>query len=173
MGTFKVVKNHGSTHPNGGSTDVIDGDKLDITFAPSNYTPATDGTNATATTHLAAHLIGINTAIGNMGNTEFSILDHTDHNYVLSTFERALVDTSGASQTTTIKLPASPSVGDWVIIGDAKNSFSSHYVEMDRNGSNLRGSAANNTFTASKKYTVFIYVGSTFGWNWWNFFSED
>jgi hypothetical protein len=52
---------HANTHILGGS-DEIDGDQLDIDFAPISYTPISASTGGNVD-HLAAHLAGIDTAI--------------------------------------------------------------------------------------------------------------
>jgi len=49
---------HASTHVRG-ATDVIDGDILEITFTPVNYTPNTTPPQVTNTDELTAHLAGI------------------------------------------------------------------------------------------------------------------
>jgi len=54
---------HASTHIDGGS-DEIDGDKLNITWTPSNYTPATTPTEVDAIDQLTAHLYGIDQVLG-------------------------------------------------------------------------------------------------------------
>lgn len=56
------VDAHASTHIKDGS-DEIDGDKLDIDFTPSNYTPSTSPAEADDVDHLTAHLAGIDDAI--------------------------------------------------------------------------------------------------------------
>lgn len=53
---------HASTHETGGA-DEIDGDKLDIDFTPSNYTPATTPAEADNADNLTAHLYGIDAAL--------------------------------------------------------------------------------------------------------------
>jgi hypothetical protein len=53
---------HAASHLRAG-TDEIDGDQLDIDWNPSNYTPTTVA-EADHADHLAAHLKGIDTAIG-------------------------------------------------------------------------------------------------------------
>jgi hypothetical protein len=53
---------HAAGHIQGGA-DEIDGDLIDIDYAESNYTPATTGV-ASNVNHLAAHLEGIDAAIG-------------------------------------------------------------------------------------------------------------
>jgi hypothetical protein len=56
---------HAAGHIQGGA-DEIDGDLIDIDYAESNYTPATTGV-ASDVNHLAAHLEGIDAAIGALG----------------------------------------------------------------------------------------------------------
>jgi hypothetical protein len=56
---------HASTHIDGGS-DVIDGDKIEITFVPTNYAPDDSIAEADATDQLAAHLKGIDDVMGDV-----------------------------------------------------------------------------------------------------------
>lgn len=63
------VDAHAGDHINGG-TDVMDGDKLDISFNPTNSTPATNAF-ATNVDQLAAHLQGIDNELAG-----FAALDH-------------------------------------------------------------------------------------------------
>lgn len=60
------VSAHASRHERGGA-DEIDGDHLDIDFTPSNYTPDTTPAEAANVDDLAAHLYGIDTALGSAG----------------------------------------------------------------------------------------------------------
>jgi len=55
--------NHNARHERAGS-DEIDGDHLDIDFTPANYTPNTDPAEAADVDDLAAHLKGVDTALG-------------------------------------------------------------------------------------------------------------
>jgi hypothetical protein len=76
--------------------------------------------------------------------------------------EGYFVNTTGGAIT--ITLPASPSVGDEVDIVDSRAQFSTNNVTINRNSSNIEGSAANETLSdvnAKKKY---VYSGSTRGW---------
>jgi hypothetical protein len=54
------------------SLNTIDGDKLDITWNPSNYTP-TDVTETDDVDDLSAHLKGIDTALGTLGATTVTV----------------------------------------------------------------------------------------------------
>lgn len=63
----KASTDHDATHITSGS-DEIDGDKLDIDWNPSNYTPATVESYADSVDNLTAHLKGIDTAIGSVSS---------------------------------------------------------------------------------------------------------
>lgn len=54
---------HASKHTTG-AADEVDGDKLDIDWNPSNYTPATTPSEADNVDNLAAHLYGIDQGLG-------------------------------------------------------------------------------------------------------------
>ena len=54
---------HASNHITGGP-DEVDGDKLDIDWNPSNYTPATTPSEADNVDNLTAHLYGIDQELG-------------------------------------------------------------------------------------------------------------
>ena len=70
--------------------------------------------------------------------------------------------TSGAI---TVTLPASPSAGDIVSISDYAGTFTSNNVTVGRNGSNIRGSAADFTLNITNQTATLIYVDGTQGWN--------
>ena len=59
---------HASRHETGGA-DEVDGDKLDIDWNPSNYTPSTSPTEADSVDNLTAHLYGIDQAIAGKAST--------------------------------------------------------------------------------------------------------
>jgi len=71
---------HASDHITGGS-DEIDGDKLDIDWNPSNYTPATTPAQADNVDNLTAHLYGIDQALASVGSTTFVGLTDTPANF--------------------------------------------------------------------------------------------
>ena len=71
---------HDATHITAGS-DEIDGDKLDIDWSPSNYTPATTPAEADNADNLTAHLYGIDDAIGSFATTT---INNNTNNYVLT-----------------------------------------------------------------------------------------
>jgi len=57
-GAIDALKAHAADHLSGGSSEV-DGDKVDIDWSPSNYTPATTPTEVDDVHQLTAHLYGI------------------------------------------------------------------------------------------------------------------
>lgn len=71
LGSY-AADDHDSTHITSG-TDEIDGDKLDIDWNPTNYTPATVSNYADSVDNLTAHLKGIDTALSSVGVADDSI----------------------------------------------------------------------------------------------------
>lgn len=57
-----ALTNHESTHITGGSAE-IDGDKLDVDWNPTNYTPTTSPSEADNADNLTAHLAGIDNRV--------------------------------------------------------------------------------------------------------------
>lgn len=68
---------HATNHVTGGS-DEVDGDKLDIDWTPSNYTPATSPTEADNADNLTAHLYGIDQALGSKQAADDDLTDLAD-----------------------------------------------------------------------------------------------
>jgi hypothetical protein len=69
--------------------------------------------------------------------------------------------TSGAI---TVTLPATPSAGDLVGIKDYANTANTNYITIDRNGSNIQGTANNFTISVAGTSITLIYVDGTQGW---------
>ena len=74
---------HASTHIHNGS-DKIDGDKLDINFDPTYYTPDTSPVEVDSSEELTAHLAGIDAYFGELdgyfvGDEEHKTLRHLIH----------------------------------------------------------------------------------------------
>jgi hypothetical protein len=75
-----TIDTHASTHING---DEIDGDKLDIDWNPSNYTPTATPSEADDVDDLTAHLAGIDSAISTIDQVKVSS-DDTTADYLLN-----------------------------------------------------------------------------------------
>lgn len=67
-----AASDHDATHVTSG-TDEIDGDKLDIDWNPTNYTPVTVESYADSLDNLTAHLKGIDTVLSSVGVADNSI----------------------------------------------------------------------------------------------------
>ena len=68
---------HAAGHERGGG-DALDGDHIEITLTPSNYTPDTTPSEAANVDDLAAHLAGIDNALGGAsGYTDTLLYRHT------------------------------------------------------------------------------------------------
>ena len=80
-------------------------------------------------------------------------------NYTASNLEGVLANTSGGAFTVT--LPASPTVGDQVVIADAGNVFGTNNCIAGRNGSTIEGTAADLNLNINGVSVQFVYSGST------------
>lgn len=71
-----ATNSHAATHITSGS-DEVDGDKLDIDFTPSYYTPSTTPSEASSLDNLTAHLYGIDQELigGTAGYGEWAFQD--------------------------------------------------------------------------------------------------
>jgi len=76
--------------------------------------------------------------------------------------EGYFINTTGGAVTVT--LPASPSVGDEVDIVDSRGQFNTNSVTVNRNSSNIEGSAANATLNNVNTKKKYVYSGATQGW---------
>ena len=71
---------------------------------------------------------------------------------------------NSAGGAVTVTLPASPSAGDIVGIADYNNTAETNFITINRNGSNINGTAGNVTMTTNKSAVVLVYVDATSGW---------
>lgn len=71
--THSLITDHNSRHITSGD-DEIDGDKLDIDWNPTNYTPSTSPSEADSIDNLTAHLYGIDQKLGTLGSSYRYIL---------------------------------------------------------------------------------------------------
>ena len=64
----------------------------------------------------------------------------------------------------TVTLPASPSVGDQVLLLDYAGTFATNNITLGRNSNNIEGSAVNKILTTNREAVTLTYVDSTQGW---------
>ena len=86
-------------------------------------------------------------------------------NYTASNLEGVLANTTGGAFTVT--LPASPTVGDQVVIADSGNVFGTNNCIAGRNGSTIEGTAADLNLDINGVSVQFVYSGAT-----WEVYSQ-
>ena len=80
-------------------------------------------------------------------------------NYTTKNLEGVLANTNGGPFTVT--LPASPSVGDQVVIADAGGAFGTNNCIAGRNGSTIEGAASDLNLNIDGVSVQFVYSGTT------------
>lgn len=82
-------------------------------------------------------------------------------NQTLAAGYRYFVDTSSAR---TLTLPASPSVGDEIVIFDSTGSAATNNITINSNSGKINGTVQNAIIDINDGVYSFIYTGSTKGW---------
>ena len=72
------------------------------------------------------------------------------------------IDTT--SNTHTINLPSSPSIGDSVAIKDYAGTFATNNLTIGRNGKNIQGVANDSLISSARAGLTLVYVDTTRGW---------
>jgi len=68
------------------------------------------------------------------------------------------------SAVITVTLPAAASTGDEVTIIDARGTWGSNNLTVDRNGLNINSAASNLTLITNGQSITLVYVDATRGW---------
>ena len=76
--------------------------------------------------------------------------------------DQLLVDTT--QTTVTITLPASPAVGDEVFFVDARGTFASNALTIERNGQPINSGTNNLALSSNGQAVTLVYIDSTRGW---------
>ena len=74
---------------------------------------------------------------------------------------RYFVDTAAAR---TLTLPASPTLGQEIVIFDATGTAGTNNITLSRNGNKINGLTEDAIIDVDKSAAVLIYTGSTIGW---------
>src|SRR5210317_651154 len=72
------------------------------------------------------------------------------------------IDTT--SNTHTVTLPASPSIGDKIAIKDYAGTFGSNNLTIGRNGNNIQGAANDSLISTNRASIILVYSDATKGW---------
>ena len=73
-----------------------------------------------------------------------------------------LVDTT--QTTVTLTLPAAPAVGDEIVIIDARGTFASNNVTVERNGKPINSGTNNLALATNGQSINLVFIDSTRGW---------
>ena len=82
-------------------------------------------------------------------------------NITMAANNNYFVDTSAAR---TLTLPASPNLGDTIVIYDASGTAATNNITIARNGSNINGVADNAIIDVNQASSILVYTGATLGW---------
>ena len=82
-------------------------------------------------------------------------------NTTLLAGRRYFVDTTAAR---TLTLPASPTLGQEIIIFDATGSAGTNNITVARNGNKINGLLEDAIIDVNQGTSVFTYTGTTLGW---------
>jgi len=88
----------------------------------------------------------------------------TDANSPYTAVAGAQILANTTSTVITVTLPAAASTGDEVTIIDARGTFLSNNLTVDRNGLNINSAASNLTLSNNGQSLTLVYVDSTRGW---------
>jgi len=105
---------------------------------------------------------GTNTTKAITEKSYFTITSSSITTYTAVAGDQLLVDTT--QTTVTIVLPASPAVGDEVVIIDARGTFASNAVAVNRNGQPINSASNNLSLSTNGQAITLVYVDSTRGW---------
>jgi len=92
----------------------------------------------------------------------FTITSSTITAYTAVAGDQLLVDTT--QTTVTITLPASPTIGDEVVIIDARGTFASNNVTVERNSQPINSGTNNLALSTNGQAITLVYIDSTRGW---------
>ena len=74
---------------------------------------------------------------------------------------RYFVDTTAAR---TLTLPASPTLGQEIIVIDATGTSGTNNITINSNSGKINGTVQNATIDVDGAAASFIYTGATYGW---------
>ena len=105
---------------------------------------------------------GTNVNLGLQTKGYITINSSTVTTYTTSAGEQIFANTT--TNPITITLPTSPSVGDEVTVIDARGTFGSNNLTLNRNGQPINTGTSNLVLSTNGQAITLVYVDSTRGW---------
>ena len=164
--TGTLAGNRTLTMPNNAERVFIIEDATDRTTA-NKYTLSVKATNGTAiAVPVGAVMLlksdGTNVTKAITEKSYFTITSSSITAYTAVAGDQLLINTT--QTTVTITLPASPAVGDEIVIIDARGTFGSNNVTVARNGQPINSGTNNLALAINGQAITLVYIDSTRGW---------
>ena len=105
---------------------------------------------------------GTNVNLGMKTKGYITVNSSTVTAYTASAGEQIFVNTT--ANPITITLPATPATGDEITFIDARGTFNSNNLILNRNGQPINTGTSNLTLTTNGQAFTLVYVDSTRGW---------
>jgi len=164
--TGTLAGNRTLTMPNNAERVFIIEDATDRTTA-NKYTLSVKATNGTAIAVpvkavmlLKSDGTNVTKAITEKGY--FTITSSAITAYTAVASDQLLIDTT--QTTVTITLPAAPAIGDEIVIIDARGTFGSNNVTVNRNGKPINSGTNNLALATNGQAITLVFIDSTRGW---------
>ena len=106
---------------------------------------------------------GTNVSLGLQNKGYVTLNAGTITAYTATDGDQILANTT--ANPITVTLPASPSVGEEIVIIDARGTFGSNNLIVARNSSNINSAASNLTLSTNGQAVTLVFIDSTRGWS--------
>ena len=166
--TGTLAGNRVLTMPSGAERVFIIEDATDRTTT-NKYTLSVKTTNSSTPVAVAVGAVmllksdGTNTSKAITQQSYFTITSSSITAYTAVAGDQLLINTT--QTTVTITLPASPAVGDEVVIIDSRGTFGSNSVTVERNGQPINSGTNNLALATNGQAVTLVFIDSTRGWS--------
>jgi len=166
--TGTLARNQTLIMPSGSERVFIIEDATDRTTA-NKYTLSvkTAGSSTPVAVPVGAVMLlksdGTNTSKAITEQSYFTITSSSITAYTAVAGDQLLINTTQTGVT--ITLPASPAVGSEIVIIDARGTFGSNAVTVERNGQPINSGTNNLSLSTNGQAVTLVYIDSTRGWS--------